>query len=131
MKVFKNIFGSATKVLTYLAGAGKVIAAGAAGATLLASSAMHSVQDKASAISRGNNKQNKHSEEGIMMKKSTFVALMVALATVAGVLGALYFYVLRREKELDEYEQLLFSEDFNDDFTEEDFEEPAEVIAEA
>ncbi|MDL2219378.1 phosphatase [Ruminococcaceae bacterium OttesenSCG-928-O06] len=49
------------------------------------------------------------------MRKSTVVALFVALAAVAGVLGALYVYILRRERELDEYEQLLFSEDFNDD----------------
>ena len=64
-----------------------------------------------------------NSEEVFHMKKSTVVALVVALAAVAGVLGALYFYVLRREKELDEYEQLLFSEDFNDDMLDD---EPAE-----
>lgn len=49
------------------------------------------------------------------MKKSTFLTVLVVLAAIAGALGALYFYVLRREKELDEYEQLLFSEDFNDE----------------
>ena len=65
------------------------------------------------------------------MKKSTFVAILIALAAVAGILGALYVYVLRREKELDEYEQLLFSEDFTGDaISEEDVfssEEPEEV----
>lgn len=65
------------------------------------------------------------------MKKSTFLTVLVVLAAIAGALGALYFYVLRREKELDEYEQLLFSEDFNDevpaDFMndEDDFTTPA------
>ncbi len=49
---------------------------------------------------------------------------------VAGVLGALYFYVLRREKELDEYEQLLFSEDFNDDVLD-PVDEPAQEDAKA
>lgn len=60
----------------------------------------------------------KNQEEVFEVRKSTVVALVVALAAVAGVLGALYFYVLRREKELDEYEQLLFSEDFNEDVIE-------------
>ncbi|NLW78069.1 MAG: phosphatase [Ruminococcaceae bacterium] len=60
------------------------------------------------------------------MKKSTVVALLVALAAVAGILAALYFYVLRRERELDEYEQLLFSEDFDDDLMDDDLEAPAE-----
>lgn len=59
--------------------------------------------------------QTKKPVEGFYMKKSTAVALFAALAAIAGVLGALYVYVLRREKELDEYEQLLFSEEFDDD----------------
>lgn len=57
----------------------------------------------------------KKSKGETKMKKSTFVTILVVLAAVAGALGALYLYVLRREKELDEYEQLLFSEDFNDE----------------
>ncbi len=64
----------------------------------------------------------KDEQEGVKMKKSTLIAIFVALAAVAGVLGALYVYVLRREKELDEYEQLLFSEEFNDDFVDEPLE---------
>ncbi len=63
--------------------------------------------------------EKRDEQEGVRMKKSTLIAIFVALAAVAGVLGALYVYVLRREKELDEYEQLLFSEEFNDDFADE------------
>lgn len=49
----------------------------------------------------------------IVMKKSTFAALIVVFAAIAGALTAAYFYLRRREAELDEYEQLLFSEDFS------------------
>ena len=50
----------------------------------------------------------------ITMKKSTLVALLVFLSAIAGALAAAYFYLARREKELDEYEQMLFSEDYAD-----------------
>ena len=49
------------------------------------------------------------------MKKSTLVALLVFLSAVAGALAAAYFYLVKREKELDEYEQMLFSEDYDED----------------
>ncbi len=52
-------------------------------------------------------------EDVIVMKKSTFAAILVFFAAVAGALAAVYFYLRRRESELDEYEQLLFSEDFS------------------
>lgn len=101
--------GSATRL-------GKGVLAGLAAAGVLAANAGSSVLNKAEGISQQVLHPNhKKSGEVIQVKKSTFVALLVALAAVAGVLGALYFYVLRRERELDEYEQLLFSEDFNDD----------------
>ena len=48
-------------------------------------------------------------------KKSTLVALLVFLSAVAGALAAAYFYLVKREKELDEYEQMLFSEDYDDE----------------
>lgn len=51
------------------------------------------------------------------MKKSTALTILVVFAAIAGALAALYCYILRREKELDEYEQLLFSEDFNDEIS--------------
>lgn len=47
------------------------------------------------------------------MKKSTFVAIVAFLSAIAGALGAMFLYLRRREAELDEYEQLLFSEDFS------------------
>ena len=43
------------------------------------------------------------------MKKSCLVAVIAVLAAVAGALAAVALY--RREKELDEYERLLFGED--------------------
>lgn len=65
-------------------------------------------------------KRKKRKQKGeITMKKSTFVSILVALAAVAGALGAAYLYLVKREQELAEYEQMLFSEDFddNEDFT--------------
>ena len=45
-----------------------------------------------------------------MMKKTTFGAVLAFLFAAA---AALYLY--HREKELDEYERLLFSDDYEDD----------------
>lgn len=60
------------------------------------------------------------------MKHSTFVAVLLFLAGAVGALTAAWLYIRRREKELDEYEQLLFSEDFD-----EEEEAPAEDAAPA
>ena len=49
------------------------------------------------------------------MKKSCLIAVVAVLAAVAGALGAVAIYLRRREKELDEYERLLFSDDYEDD----------------
>ena len=46
------------------------------------------------------------------MKKSCLVAVITVLAAVAGALAAVAVYLHRREKELDEYERLLFGEDY-------------------
>ena len=56
------------------------------------------------------------------MKKSCLIAVVAVLAAVAGALGAVAVYLRRREKELDEYERLLFGEDKA---------EPAEAPADA
>ena len=45
-----------------------------------------------------------------MMKKSTFGAILAFLFAAAGALTAAALYLRRREKELDEYERLLFGE---------------------
>ena len=50
------------------------------------------------------------------MKNSTFAAILMFLAAAVGGLVAAALYLRRREKELDEYEQLLFSEDLSIDF---------------
>ena len=50
-----------------------------------------------------------------MMKKSTFGAVLAFFFAAAGALTAAALYLYHREKELDEYERLLFSDD-GDDF---------------
>ena len=54
-----------------------------------------------------------------MMKKTTFGAVLAFLFAAAGALTAAALYLHHREKELDEYERLLFSDDY-DDFDDED-----------
>ena len=49
------------------------------------------------------------------MKKTTFGAVLAFLFAAAGALTAAALYVYHREKELDEYERLLFSDDYEDD----------------
>ena len=57
-----------------------------------------------------------------MMKKSTFGAVRAFLFAAAGALTAAALYLYHREKELVEYERLLFSDDY-DDFDDEDDED--------
>ena len=65
------------------------------------------------------------------MKKSCLIAVIAALAAVAGALAAVAVYLHRREKELDEYERLLFGEDDAETVEPEATEEaPAEDAAE-
>ncbi len=59
-------------------------------------------------------------KESEPMRKSAFVAVVAALAAAIGALVAIAVYLHRREKELDEYEHLLFSEDFNEDASSDD-----------
>ena len=54
-----------------------------------------------------------------MMKKTTFGAVLAFLFAAAGALTAAALYLYHREKELDEYERLLFSDDY-DDFDDDD-----------
>ena len=67
-------------------------------------------------VSRWKNKLKHHrfdrkKECAEPMKKSCLIAVVAVLAAVAGALGAVAVYLRRREKELDEYERLLFGED--------------------
>ena len=69
-----------------------------------------------------------------MMKKSTFGAILAFLFAAAGALTAAALYLHRREKELDEYERLLYSDD-GDDYDDDDEylpidNEPAEAAEE-
>ena len=67
-------------------------------------------------VSRWKNKLKHHrfdrkKECAEPMKKSCLIAVVAVLAAVAGALAAVAVYLHRREKELDEYERLLFGED--------------------
>ncbi len=62
-------------------------------------------------------------EDVVVMKKSTLIAILAALSAVIGVLVAMCVYLRRRESELDEYEQLLFSEDFSHEEAEDEADE--------
>ena len=57
-----------------------------------------------------------------MMKKSTFGAVLAFLFAAAGALTAAALYLYRREKELDEYERLLFNDEYDDE-EDDDFDE--------
>ncbi len=52
-----------------------------------------------------------------MRKSGSFAAMVLFLSAAVGALTAAWLYIRRREKELDEYEQLLFNDDDDlDDF---------------
>lgn len=59
-----------------------------------------------------------------MMKKSTFGAVLAFFFAAAGALTAAALYLYRREKELDEYERLLFSDEYEDEDEDSYEEEP-------
>ena len=61
-----------------------------------------------------------------MMSKTSFGAALAFLFADAGALTAAALYLRRREKELDEYERLLFSDDMEEDL-EEDC-EPEDIL---
>ena len=54
-----------------------------------------------------------------MMKKSTFGAILAFLFAAAGALTAAALYLRRREKDLADYERLLYSDD-GDDYDDDD-----------
>ena len=73
-----------------------------------------------------------------MMKKTTFGAVLAFLFAAAGALTAAALYLDHREKELDEYERLLFSDDGDDYDDDDDFQDdtvyekiPAQPAADA
>lgn len=100
-----------------------------AGRTLAMAGALAGVLDAAQAAAetakQASERLARKKEDTITMKKSTFAVVLVFLAAVAGALAAAYMYIQRREKELDEYEQLLFSEEFNQEVPEDEEEVPA------
>ena len=56
-------------------------------------------------------RRGRKKESAQPMKKSCLIGVIAVLAAVAGALVAVAVYLRRREKELDEYERLLFGED--------------------
>ena len=65
-------------------------------------------------------------EDEIIMKKSTFAAILAFIAAATGALVAAWLYILRREKEMMKYQELFFGPDFNDEIVEDEAEVPAE-----
>lgn len=65
-----------------------------------------------------------------MMNKTTFGAALAFLFVAAGALTAAALYLYRREKELDEYERLLFSDELDDDLEDEADEAEEETVYE-
>ncbi len=57
-------------------------------------------------------KKHMRKPEEKRMRKSITIALI--LAAIAGALVTVYFYLARRERELNEYEEILFSDDLGD-----------------
>ncbi len=90
----------------------------------------HLIKNVRHAFPTGRRPVKQHQEE-ITMKKSTLVAIIACLSAIAGALGAMFLYLRRREAELDEYEQLLFSEDFSEETPETEEDEPLEEDSEA
>ncbi len=58
-------------------------------------------------------KQNKIAERIVftMKKTTTLLTLIIILSALIGAVSAMFVYLKRREKELDEYEQILFDSD--------------------
>lgn len=92
-----------------------------AGAAAVAARALYAGANVKKQVSRALHPQK---EDVVTMKKSTLIAILVFFSAGAGALGAAFLYLRRREAELDEYEQLLFSEDFS-------HEEPSDDESEA
>ena len=61
----------------------------------------------------------KKDEEAPFMKKSTIIAIVAFLAAVAGALAVAYFYLRRREAELDDFEDMLLYDDYYPEYAEE------------
>ena len=96
----------------------------------LLGNASHLIKNVRHAFPAGRGPVKQHQEE-ITMKKSTLVAIIACLSAIAGALGAMFLYLRRREAELDEYEQLLFSEDFSEETPEPEADEHLDEDAEA
>lgn len=107
-----------------LSGVGKLLIAGAGGAFFVLSRIAKTMKTEISSVPQHFKNKNDailekmEEKENEKMKKNTLLAFFAVLVAIGGALGALYVYIRRREKELYEYEQLLFSEEFNnnDDF---------------
>lgn len=62
-------------------------------------------------------------KENVPMKKSTFLKIVAFFAFVAAALAGVAYYLKKKEEELNEYEEMLFSDDYLSDYMPKDEEE--------
>ena len=60
--------------------------------------------------------ENKNVKENTSMKKSTFWALIAFLAAVCAAIAGVAYYLKKRDAELEEYDDMLFNEDYLADY---------------
>ena len=66
---------------------------------------------------------NKTDKENTSMKKSTFWSLIAFLVAVAAAVAGVVYYLKKREAELEEYDDMLFNEDYLADYLPKDEED--------
>lgn len=74
------------------------------------------VQDRLSEEETGFEKISYTEKENKTMKKSTLLALVAFLAAVAGALFVVAYHLKKKEADLEEYEDMLFNEDYLADY---------------
>ena len=66
---------------------------------------------------------NKNDKENTSMKKSTFWSLIAFVVAVCAAVAGVLYYLKKREAELEEYDDMLFNEDYLADYLPKDEEE--------
>lgn len=67
-----------------------------------------------------NNKKALVEQQKENEKMKSFLSALTVLAVAGAALGAAGYYLYKKEKELNEYEELLYSDDFSGDFDDEE-----------
>ncbi|MBQ5782628.1 MAG: hypothetical protein IIV99_04490 [Oscillospiraceae bacterium] len=76
----------------------------------------NALQDKTAPDENDFEKIKDTEKENKIMKKSTLLALVAFLAAVAGALFVVAHYLKKKEADLEEYEDMLFNEDYLSDY---------------